>query len=77
MQSWDHELDDADERAVVTLVRELVATWNITDESYTAAVAALGASMIYELTTIVGHYSLLALHPRVFNGESGPEAPRR
>ena len=49
---------------------------NVTDESYATAVAALGAPMVYELTTIVGHYSLLALHLRMFNGESGPGAPR-
>ncbi len=69
------ELDDATERAVVTLVQELVISWNITDASYAAAVTALGTPMVYELTTIVGHYSLLALHLRVFDGESGPGAP--
>jgi 4-carboxymuconolactone decarboxylase len=70
-------LDDDGERAVVALTRELVETWNVTDASYARAVDALGTARVYELTTIVGHYSLLALHLRVFNGESGPPAPHR
>jgi 4-carboxymuconolactone decarboxylase len=61
--------DDA-ERATVALVRHLVAHFNVTDAVYAAAVEALGSRQVYELSTIVGHYSLLALNLRVFEGES-------
>lgn len=69
------DLGDEHERATVMLTQELVATWNVTDSSYARAVDALGAARVYELTTIVGHYSLLALHLRVFDGESAPASP--
>jgi 4-carboxymuconolactone decarboxylase len=63
-------LADEAERATVALVRHLVAHFNVTDEVYAAAVKALGTRQVYELSTIVGHYSLLALNLRVFDGES-------
>jgi 4-carboxymuconolactone decarboxylase len=66
-------LTDARELAAATFVQRLLATRNIDDAGYAAAVAALGERSVYELVTIVGHYGTLALHLRVFNGES-PEA---
>jgi 4-carboxymuconolactone decarboxylase len=66
-------LTDSREQAAVTFVQQLLATHNTDDASYLAAVEALGERSVYELVTIVGHYGTLALHLRVFNGES-PQA---
>ncbi len=71
-------LSDERENALVTFVQQLLATRNTDDASYAAAVEALGERCVYELVTIVGHYGTLALHLRVFNGESpGATTPRR
>jgi 4-carboxymuconolactone decarboxylase len=71
-------LSDGRERAVVTLVQQLLSTRNTDDAGYSAAVSALGERCVFELVTIVGHYGTLALHLRVFNGESpGATTPRR
>jgi 4-carboxymuconolactone decarboxylase len=71
-------LSDERENALVTFVQQLLATRNTDDASYAAAVEVLGERCVYELVTIVGHYSTLALHLRVFNGESpGTTTPRR
>jgi 4-carboxymuconolactone decarboxylase len=42
----------------------------VDDNQYVEAVSALGARQVYELSTIVGYYSLLAINLRVFEGES-------
>jgi 4-carboxymuconolactone decarboxylase len=71
-------LSDERELALVIFVQQLLAARNIDDAGYVAAVKALGERCVYELVTIVGHYSTLALHLRVFNGESpGATTPRR
>jgi 4-carboxymuconolactone decarboxylase len=63
------ELDDRREARVVSLAQQLVRTWNTSDAVYGDAVAVLGHRAMYELVTLVGHYSHLALHLRVFDGE--------
>jgi 4-carboxymuconolactone decarboxylase len=71
-------LSDAREHALVNFVQQLLATRNTDDVGYATAVSTLGERCVYELVTIVGHYSTLALHLRVFNGESpGATTPRR
>jgi 4-carboxymuconolactone decarboxylase len=71
-------LSDGRERAVVTFVQQLLAMRNTDDTGYSAAISALGERCVYELVTIVGHYGTLALHLRVFDGESpGSTTPRR
>jgi 4-carboxymuconolactone decarboxylase len=71
-------LSDGREHALVTFVQQLLATRNTDDAGYVTAVKALGERSLYELVTIVGHYSTLALHLRVFDGESpGATTPRR
>ena len=71
-------LSDAREHALAIFVQQLLATRNTDDASYVSAVEALGERSVYELVTIVGHYGTLALHLRVFNGESpGATTPRR
>lgn len=60
------------ECVVATTTRELVADGALSSESFTAARAALGAEGVFELTTLVGYYSMLALQMRVF-GVAEPE----
>jgi 4-carboxymuconolactone decarboxylase len=65
-------LADEHERAAVAFVGHLLTRGNVDDSQYVEAVSALGTRRVYELATIVGHYSLLALNLRVFEGESPP-----
>lgn len=51
---------------VANVCRELAATGDLGDESYTAAVRAVGLTQVFELTTLVGYYATLALQLRVF-----------
>jgi 4-carboxymuconolactone decarboxylase len=66
------------ELAILLVAADWRSAFNTDDASYAAAVEVLGERCVYELVTIVGHYSTLALHLRVFNGESpGATTPRR
>lgn len=60
------ELDDAEEAAVVRTTRLLTERADLDDGQYAAAEAVLGAERLFELTTLVGYYSLLALLMRVY-----------
>lgn len=60
------ELADADEAAVVRTVRLLLTRRSLTDTEYAEAAATLGAARLFELSTLVGYYSLLALQMHVF-----------
>lgn len=59
-------LDDREEAAVLAVARALVHSADLSQPDYEAAVATLGAAKLFELTTLVGYYSLLALQMRVF-----------
>ena len=63
-------LTDDHERAAVEFVSHLLDHGNVDDEHYVEAVSTLGTRQMYELSTIVGYYSLLAINLRVFEGES-------
>jgi 4-carboxymuconolactone decarboxylase len=66
-------LADPAERAAVRAVRALVRAGDLDDEEYAAAVAGLGEAGVFELTTLVGYYTMLALQLRVFRvGVPGP-----
>lgn len=54
------------ETLVSRVTRELVSTGALTDSSYQAAVDGLGEEGVFELTCIVGYYSMLAVQMRVF-----------
>ncbi|WP_345801345.1 carboxymuconolactone decarboxylase family protein [Microbacterium sp. AZCO] len=54
-----------DERVVGRTVTALL-DGDLTDEEWDAAAAALGTPVVFELTTLVGYYSTLALQLRVF-----------
>ena len=59
-------LADPAERAAIRAARALVRAGDLDDEEYAAAVAALGEAGVFELTTLVGYYAMLALQLRVF-----------
>jgi len=58
-------LSDPSEAAIAELCRALV-DGDVSDEQWTRARAVLSESTIFDLTTLVGYYALLALQLRVF-----------
>ncbi len=60
------DLADPAERAAVRAARALVRAGDLDDEEYASAVAELGEAGVFELTTLVGYYAMLALQLRVF-----------
>jgi 4-carboxymuconolactone decarboxylase len=46
------------------------------DADYNEAVAVLGTPTIFELTTLVGYYSTLALQMRIFHADNPPPIGR-
>ena len=62
----DAELSDPDERLVVRVVRSLLARGDVDDEDFMALAGRVGAAGIFELTTLVGYYTTLALQLKVF-----------
>ncbi|HUR07339.1 MAG TPA: carboxymuconolactone decarboxylase family protein [Nonomuraea sp.] len=56
------ELADPGEDAVLRVTRALVTRADLADSEY----AELGESVVFELTTLVGYYTTLALQLRVF-----------
>ncbi len=64
---------DPVELVALDTARTLVRTGCLDAAGYAAAVAALTERGLFELTTLVGYYGLLALQLRVFAGE-GPGA---
>jgi 4-carboxymuconolactone decarboxylase len=58
--------DDPGERLVAGTTAALVARGDLSDEEFAAARAGLGLPTVFELTTLVGYYSTLALQLRVF-----------
>ncbi|MEH0578003.1 carboxymuconolactone decarboxylase family protein [Streptomyces sp. B21-108] len=66
---------DADERVALRAVRVLVHEHALSDQDYDRTVAVLTERGLFELTTLVGYYALLALQLRVFAGEGPPRSP--
>ena len=60
------DLADPAERAAVRAARALVRAADLDDEEYAGTVAELGEAGVFELTTLVGYYAMLALQLRVF-----------
>lgn len=59
-------LPDDEETAVLAVTRSLVQTAHLSDPEYEAAVTVLSPAKVFEISTLVGYYSLLALQLRVF-----------
>ncbi|MGC4112746.1 MAG: carboxymuconolactone decarboxylase family protein [Nocardioides sp.] len=57
------------ERAALDLVRGLLATGDVDDGAWAALGEDLDPAQIFELTTLVGYYGLLALQMRVFRAD--------
>lgn len=57
---------DDDETVACAVVRALLDDGNLAHDEYVAAAAQLGEATVFELTTLVGYYSMLALQLRVF-----------
>jgi len=59
---------DADEYeiAVIDLTNQLLRGTELDDPSYEVATDRLGEATVFEISTLVGYYSLLALQLRIF-----------
>ncbi|MFJ9566391.1 carboxymuconolactone decarboxylase family protein [Streptomyces fuscichromogenes] len=68
------DLTDPGETVALRAAASLLRTGALDDDAYDTAVSAIGERGLFELTTLVGYYSTLALQLRVFAGE---EPPRR
>lgn len=62
----DLELPDPVEAAVLRTTRRLLHHRALGATEYAEAVAVLGPATLFELTTLIGYYQLLALQMRVF-----------
>jgi 4-carboxymuconolactone decarboxylase len=60
------DVKDPEEAAIVRATRLLLASRDLTDAEYAETTAALSPAKLFELTTLVGYYQLLALQMRVF-----------
>lgn len=64
---------DPSEQAVLQLARRLVIGWGaLDDDAYGAAVSAVGEVGVFEISVLVGYYSLLALQLAMFRVETPP-----
>lgn len=63
------DLTDPAEAAVATATTRLLTQRTLTDTEYEALATAVGASGVFELTTLLGYYELLALQLRVFDAD--------
>jgi 4-carboxymuconolactone decarboxylase len=60
------ELTDPVERAALEVVGALLDTGDLDDDEYAEALAVLGETTLFELSTLVGYYATLALQLRLF-----------
>lgn len=60
------DLADPGERVALALTRALLDGGRLTDDAYGHAVDVLGERAVFELSTLVGYYAMLALQMRVF-----------
>ncbi|WP_181801201.1 carboxymuconolactone decarboxylase family protein [Streptomyces shenzhenensis] len=68
------ELTEPAERAALRATTALLRHGTLNDDEYADAVTTSGERGVFELTTLVGYYSMLALQLRVFLGEGGASA---
>jgi 4-carboxymuconolactone decarboxylase len=55
-----------DEAAIATATRRILDHGTLTDDEYSEASAVLGPGKLFELTTLIGYYQLVALQLHVF-----------
>ena len=65
----------AEERMIHAVTRQILAAGTVDDEEYARAVSVLGTGGLFELTTLIGWYAMLAVQLSVFGllppGEPG------
>lgn len=66
------DLADPAERAALRAAWALVRAGDLDEQEYTEAVTQLGPAGLFELSTLVGYYSTLALQLRVFRVDDPP-----
>ncbi|HEY4458782.1 MAG TPA: carboxymuconolactone decarboxylase family protein, partial [Pseudonocardiaceae bacterium] len=66
------ELTDPEEAAVAEITRSVLDTGTLDDDQFARASATLGTAKLYELSTVIGYYQLIAQQLRIF----GVEAPQ-
>ena len=66
-------LHDDEEAAVLAATWTLVRTADLGPSDYDAAASSLGPAKLFEVSTLVGYYSLLALQMRIFGVCRPPE----
>jgi alkylhydroperoxidase family enzyme len=66
------ELADPEEAAVAEFTRSILDTGTLDDDQFARAGATLGTGKLYELSTVIGYYRMIALQLRIF----GVDAPR-
>lgn len=60
------DLEDPEEAAVVTVTQQVLSDRTLSETDYADATAVLGPAKLFELTTLIGYYELLALQMRIF-----------
>jgi 4-carboxymuconolactone decarboxylase len=65
-QRASNTLQEPAELLALDVVRQMLTAGDLDDSTYDAAAAALGESQVFELSTLVGYYSMLALQMRIF-----------
>lgn len=73
----EHSVLAPSDALVADACREMLQTHDLTDETYSNLAAAIGESQVFELTTLVGYYSLLALQLRAFRVPTADGEPSR
>jgi 4-carboxymuconolactone decarboxylase len=69
------DVTDPDETTALRTTASLLRSGSLDDDENRTAVSAIGERGLFELTTLVGYYSTLALQLRVFAGEEGRPRP--
>ncbi|MFD2415100.1 carboxymuconolactone decarboxylase family protein [Amycolatopsis pigmentata] len=66
------DLADPAEAAVAAATERILAHRTLTDAEYQEIAAVVGPAGVFELTTLIGYYELLALQLRIFDADQIP-----
>jgi 4-carboxymuconolactone decarboxylase len=69
-----------EERVIYAVTRRILAAGTVDEDEFATAAAVLGTGRLFELTTLIGYYTMLAIQLSVFGvlppGEPGAGKPR-
>lgn len=65
IRAGDYGVLDADEAVIARAAREMVDHEDLSDATFTELQTLIGHAQVFELTAVVGYYTLLALQLRV------------